>query len=96
MPNGDPEFGALGVGGGRRWNTPPVQGHPENSTPVERRRRSSGKKGHPEPGTPVFGWRGKQFPVQQRSLENFVNFPYFFVTFKQGSSRGAASGGSDF
>ena len=29
-------------------------------------------------------------------LENFVIFLMCFVTFKQGSSRGAASGGSDF
>ena len=29
-------------------------------------------------------------------LENFDNFLYFSVTFKQGASRGAASGGSDF
>ena len=29
-------------------------------------------------------------------LENFVYLPNFFVTFKYGSSRGAASGGSDF
>ena len=29
-------------------------------------------------------------------LENFVNLGDFFAPFKQGSSRGAASGGSDF
>ena len=28
-------------------------------------------------------------------LENFVSFGAFFVTFKQGSGRGAVSGGSD-
>ena len=27
---------------------------------------------------------------------DLVNFLYFFMTFKQGASRGAASGGSDF
>ena len=29
-------------------------------------------------------------------LENVDYFPNFFMTFKQGASRGAASGGSDF
>ena len=29
-------------------------------------------------------------------LENFVNSGEFFVSFKHGSSMGAASGGSDF
>ena len=29
-------------------------------------------------------------------LENFVNFGDFVMPFKQGSSMGAASGGSDF
>ena len=29
-------------------------------------------------------------------LENVNDFPNFLMTFKQGASRGAASGGSDF
>ena len=31
-----------------------------------------------------------------RPLQNFEHFLNFFVIFKQGASRGAASGGSDF
>ena len=35
-------------------------------------------------------------PVNRHLLENFDNFLYAFMTSKQGASRGAASGGSDF
>ena len=62
----------------------PIQGHPENSTPVERRRRSSGKKGHPEPGTPVFGWRRKHLPFQKRYVISFMQI----VLGWEGPSRG--------
>ena len=37
-----------------------------------------------------------QIFVKGYLLQKFVNVLYFFVTFKQGASKGAASGGSDF